>query len=189
MPSPPSEVTITQSRDEPHHVIHEVIRPVIQEVREVIQPYRRVTQEVRPVQEEVNTGIAADAGQGRAAVAGVAVAAPAPAVVSQPIAVSAPTQSVWTGAQPGYGVIQAPAPLLTGSYIQQFIEGLRLRTADTPLVVSRPAITLEAPAPKAVAVEAAEPVAAEAVVEAPAAPVVARGGGGVSFTRKYVEYP
>ena len=48
----------TRSEDEPHRVLHEVLRPVIQEVREVIQPYRRVVQEVRPVLEEVHTLVA-----------------------------------------------------------------------------------------------------------------------------------
>lgn len=42
-------------QDEPHRVVHEVVKPVIQEVREIIQPYRRVTQEIRPVIEEVHT--------------------------------------------------------------------------------------------------------------------------------------
>ncbi|XP_054160309.1 uncharacterized protein LOC128958473 [Oppia nitens] len=62
-PGAPGEVQSTQSEDEPHRVLHQVLRPVIQEVREVIQPYRRVTQEVRPVLEEVHTVVAK--GEGR----------------------------------------------------------------------------------------------------------------------------
>jgi len=57
-PGAPGQVESTRSEDEPHRVLHEVLRPVIQEVREVIQPYRRVTQEVRPVLEEVLTVVA-----------------------------------------------------------------------------------------------------------------------------------
>ncbi|XP_054159727.1 uncharacterized protein LOC128957938 [Oppia nitens] len=57
-PGTPGRVESTRSEDEPHRVLHEVLRPVIQEVREVIQPYRRVTQEVRPVLEEVHTVVA-----------------------------------------------------------------------------------------------------------------------------------
>ncbi|XP_054159722.1 uncharacterized protein LOC128957931 [Oppia nitens] len=57
-PGKPGRVESTQSEDEPHRVLHEVTRPVIQEVREVIQPYRRVIQEVRPVVEEVHTVVA-----------------------------------------------------------------------------------------------------------------------------------
>jgi len=57
-PGAPGLVDSTHSEDEPHRVLHEVLRPVIQEVREVIQPYRRVVQEVRPVLEEVQTVVA-----------------------------------------------------------------------------------------------------------------------------------
>ena len=57
-PGAPGQTEATHSEDEPHRVLHEVVRPVIQEVREVIQPYRRVTQEVRPVLEEVHTVVA-----------------------------------------------------------------------------------------------------------------------------------
>ena len=44
--------------------MHEVHRPVIQEIREVIQPYRRVIQEIQPVIEQVQTVVAR--GEGRA---------------------------------------------------------------------------------------------------------------------------
>ena len=45
----------TASQDAPHRLVHDIQKPVIQEVREVIQPYRRITQEIRPVIEEVHT--------------------------------------------------------------------------------------------------------------------------------------
>jgi hypothetical protein len=57
------QVEKTRSEEEPHRVIHEVVRPVIQELREVIVPYRRVVQEIQPVIEEVQTTVAK--GQGR----------------------------------------------------------------------------------------------------------------------------
>jgi len=64
-PGLPAQVEHAQFQDEPHRVIHEVIKPVIQEVREIIQPYRRVTQEIRPVIEEVHTVV--HKGEGRRA--------------------------------------------------------------------------------------------------------------------------
>jgi len=36
-PSAPAHVEKTNSEDEPHRVLHQVVRPVIQEVREIIQ--------------------------------------------------------------------------------------------------------------------------------------------------------
>ncbi len=39
-------------------MIHEVIRPVVQELREIIQPYRRVIQKIEPVVEEIKTIVA-----------------------------------------------------------------------------------------------------------------------------------
>jgi hypothetical protein len=62
-PSHPSQVEHASFQDEPHRVVHEVVKPVIQEVREIIQPYRRVTQEIRPVIEEVHTVV--HKGEGR----------------------------------------------------------------------------------------------------------------------------
>jgi len=72
-PGAPGQIERTSSEDEPHRVLHEVLRPVIQEVREVIQPYRRVTQEVRPVLEEVHTVVAKGEPRLRGAIAPVAV--------------------------------------------------------------------------------------------------------------------
>jgi len=58
IPGVPGQVEQTSSKEEPHVVIHEVERPVIQELREIITPYRRVVQEVAPVVETVNTIVA-----------------------------------------------------------------------------------------------------------------------------------
>nr|XP_027204255.1 uncharacterized protein LOC113797980 [Dermatophagoides pteronyssinus] len=63
LPGPKPEVKHTTSHEEPQRVVHEVIRPIIQEVHEIIQPYRRVVQQVQPVIEEVRTIIAKDAGK------------------------------------------------------------------------------------------------------------------------------
>jgi len=51
----PGEVQVTQSEDEPHRLVHQVTKPVIQEVQEIIQPYRQITQEINPVIEQANT--------------------------------------------------------------------------------------------------------------------------------------
>jgi hypothetical protein len=48
----------SKSEDEPHRLIHEVTKPIIQEVREVITPFRRVTQEIQPVVEDIQTIVA-----------------------------------------------------------------------------------------------------------------------------------
>ncbi|KAJ6220846.1 hypothetical protein RDWZM_006658 [Blomia tropicalis] len=48
----------TSSEDEPQRVIHEVVKPVVQEIREVIQPYRRLIQQIQPVIEQTHTVIA-----------------------------------------------------------------------------------------------------------------------------------
>lgn len=49
------QVEETSTQDEPYRLVHEVVKPVIQEVREVIQPYRNVVQTIKPVIEHVNT--------------------------------------------------------------------------------------------------------------------------------------
>lgn len=51
----PGQVQFTESEDEPHRLIHQVTKPVVQEVREVIQPYRQVLQEINPVIEQTGT--------------------------------------------------------------------------------------------------------------------------------------
>ena len=43
----------SHSYDEPHKLVHEVTKPIVQEVREVIKPYRKVVQTIKPVHEEV----------------------------------------------------------------------------------------------------------------------------------------
>ena len=44
----------TRYEEEPHRLIQEVYRPVIQELKEVIQPYRKVVQQIEPVIESVH---------------------------------------------------------------------------------------------------------------------------------------
>ncbi|OTF71983.1 DFP2-like protein [Euroglyphus maynei] len=63
-PAQPIHVEPTHSKDEPHRVQHQVMRPIIQEIHEIIQPYRRVVQEVRPVLEEVRTIVSRSEGRG-----------------------------------------------------------------------------------------------------------------------------
>lgn len=52
-------------------MIHEVVKPVIQEIREIIQPYRRLIQQIQPVIEQTHTVIAK--GEPRPQVAPIAV--------------------------------------------------------------------------------------------------------------------
>ncbi|OTF71228.1 DFP2-like protein, partial [Euroglyphus maynei] len=59
-----SEPEYTQSEEEPQRLIHEVKKPIIQEVREIIIPYRKVVQEVRPAKEEVKTIVSQGQGGG-----------------------------------------------------------------------------------------------------------------------------
>ncbi|XP_054156815.1 fibroin heavy chain-like [Oppia nitens] len=58
IPAEPAQVQVTQSEDEPQTAIHNVVRPVIQQVHETIQPYRSLTQQVEPVIEQTHTNIA-----------------------------------------------------------------------------------------------------------------------------------
>lgn len=53
IPGPKGQTKTTRSQEAPDRVIHEVVKPVIQEVREIIQPFRKITQQILPVQEEV----------------------------------------------------------------------------------------------------------------------------------------
>ncbi|KAH7644011.1 uncharacterized protein LOC124494240 [Dermatophagoides farinae] len=48
----------TTSEDQPKHLRHKVVKPIIQEVREIIKPYRRIIQEIQPVTEDIKTIIA-----------------------------------------------------------------------------------------------------------------------------------
>jgi len=58
IPAEPGQVQVTQSEDEPQTAVHNVHRPVIQQVNEVIQPYRSLSQVVEPVIEQTHTNIA-----------------------------------------------------------------------------------------------------------------------------------
>uniref|UniRef100_A0A6P6YEY6 Uncharacterized protein LOC113797800 n=1 Tax=Dermatophagoides pteronyssinus TaxID=6956 RepID=A0A6P6YEY6_DERPT len=60
---PAEEPKEINSEEEPHRVIHNVYRPVIQEVTEVVQPFRKVVQKVEPVIEEMKTIISKAAPQ------------------------------------------------------------------------------------------------------------------------------
>lgn len=62
-PEPAEEPKEINSEEEPHRVIHNVYRPVIQEVTEVVQPFRKVVQKVEPVIEEMKTIISKAAPQ------------------------------------------------------------------------------------------------------------------------------
>ena len=42
----------SDSKDEPHKLVHEVVKPVYQELKEIITPYRKVVQVIEPVKEE-----------------------------------------------------------------------------------------------------------------------------------------
>ncbi len=96
-PGAPGQVELTNSEDQPYHVTHEVLRPVIQEVLEVIQPYRRVVQEVRPVLEEVHTVVAKGHREN-------VVIAPAPAVVAAPVAAPVIFNAGFAGYAGDYGL-------------------------------------------------------------------------------------
>lgn len=48
----------SSSEDEPHRLLHSIVKPVFQDIREVIIPIRRVTQQITPVQEEIQTFVA-----------------------------------------------------------------------------------------------------------------------------------
>ena len=82
IPGRPGTVQQTSSEEEPDRLVHEVVKPVIQEVRETIVPFRRITQEVLPVQEEVNSLVAR--GQRQQVLAAPQVVA-APQLVAQPV--------------------------------------------------------------------------------------------------------
>ncbi len=116
VPGAPGEVQVTRSEDEPHRVVHEVVRPVIQEVKEIIQPYRRITQEIRPVAEEVHSIVAKGEGV-RGVVAPAPVAAVAAAPVAVPVVAEAPVvEAVEEVAAPVVAAVAAP---ITTSIIRQ----------------------------------------------------------------------
>ena len=47
----------SDSKDEPHKLVHEVVKPVIQELKEIITPYRKVVQIIEKVNEERQTKV------------------------------------------------------------------------------------------------------------------------------------
>lgn len=49
---------VTESEDEPHRLVHNVKKSVLQEVNEVVQPYRVLKTEVKPVIEQGHTLVA-----------------------------------------------------------------------------------------------------------------------------------
>jgi len=113
IPGRPAEVQSTRSEEEPDRLLHEVVKPVIQEVRETIAPFRRITQEILPVQEEINSVVARGQQERVIAQPQVAVAqsvAPAVAVAAQPtIAVAAQPAVAAVGVQPVGVAVAAPA--------------------------------------------------------------------------------
>ncbi|XP_054167889.1 signal recognition particle subunit SRP54-like [Oppia nitens] len=56
--SRPGSVQQDQVMDEPHRMIQQVLRPIVQDVREIIVPARNVIQQILPVQENVQTVLA-----------------------------------------------------------------------------------------------------------------------------------
>ncbi|KPM06660.1 DFP2-like protein 22 [Sarcoptes scabiei] len=57
-PTMHEKIETTRTEEKPQRVLHQLVRPIVQEVVEIIQPYRRVTQEIRPVLEEIRTIVA-----------------------------------------------------------------------------------------------------------------------------------
>jgi hypothetical protein len=109
----PGTVEQTSSQDEPSKVIHEVVKPVIQEVREVVQPYRQLSQEIQPVIENVHTVVSRGEGERRQFVAQQYVPQAVQAVAVQPAVqhvqtVAQPVAQFQTVAQP-YAVQQVAA--------------------------------------------------------------------------------
>jgi len=100
----PGTVEQTSSQDEPSKVIHEVVKPVIQEVREVVQPYRQLSQEIQPVIENVHTVVSRGEGERRQFIAQQYVPQAVQAVAVQPavqaVAVQPAVQHVQTVAHP-----------------------------------------------------------------------------------------
>lgn len=54
----PGETEYNQYEEEPHRLVTQVRKPIIQEVREIISPKRKVIQEIEPVIEEIHTVVA-----------------------------------------------------------------------------------------------------------------------------------
>ncbi|KAF7495944.1 hypothetical protein SSS_06320 [Sarcoptes scabiei] len=113
----PGSAQETQSEDEPHRLVHSVIKPVLQEVREIIVPMRRVTQEITPVQEEIQTIVARGNGAGPALANGAALAA-GPGLAAGPALAGGPGALI-----AGPGLAAGPGALLAGPGQLQLLEG------------------------------------------------------------------
>ncbi len=146
IPGPPGEFKETRSEEEPDRVLHEVVKPVIQEVREIIQPFRRITQQILPVQEEIHSVVAR--GQRQQVIQEVAIPPPAPvatpvaieapvAVAPQPVAVAAPVAvaSPIALAAPSVAAIPQPITLERTVSFEPVITGLAAGPALTGTVV------------------------------------------------------
>ena len=108
IPGPPGEVKETRSEEEPDRVLHEVVKPVIQEVREIIQPFRKITQEILPVQEEVHSIVAR--GENQKVLQEIAIPPPAPLQLTQ----VAPAQRAVAVAAPSVRVVEAAPVAVAG---------------------------------------------------------------------------
>jgi hypothetical protein len=107
VPAEPGQVQTTQSEDEPQKVVHNVVRPVVQQINEVIQPFRTLHQTVDPVTEQIHStfsqgegirlsGLTSGVvgGTGVLAASGYGIAAPAVQTVAAPVAKVAVSQKV-----------------------------------------------------------------------------------------------
>jgi hypothetical protein len=139
----PGTVEQTSSQDEPSRVIHEVHKPIIQEVREIITPYRQVTQEVQPVVEQVHTVVSRGEG-----VRQQYVAQP---VVQQQIQQVQQVRQLQAVAQPVQATFQSfQQPAVSSFAIQQ--------QPIAQFAVAQPAVEVQQPAVATLAF--AQPVAA-----------------------------
>jgi hypothetical protein len=124
IPGRPGEVQATRSEDEPDRHLHEIVKPVIQEVRETVVPYRRVTQEILPIQEEINSILAR--GQQQQVIAQPAVTTvgvePAVAAVGVQPAVAA------VGVQPAVAAVGVQ-PVVAAVGVQPTVAAFGIRPA------------------------------------------------------------
>jgi hypothetical protein len=126
IPGPPGEIKETRSEEEPDRVLHEVIKPVIQEVREIIQPFRKITQEILPVQEEVHSVVAR--GENHKVLQEVAIPAPVPVQLHA----SAPILSKAIVAEPVITSLGQSIPALSRTVVKAGLIG-GARVLEAPL--------------------------------------------------------
>lgn len=125
IPGPPGEVKETRSEEEPDRVLHEVVKPVIQEVREIIQPFRKITQEILPVQEEVHSVVAR--GENQKVLQEVAIPPPVPVQISNVVpaqAVGAYAAQHVRVAGPARVAVAAPAAIAVAKPVEPVITAL-----------------------------------------------------------------